>query len=72
MPLELVAYGIAGLEIGLIRWWLEEDNLRHTPDEMALMMCRLSMLGTGWALGLNVTPEMIPGLLFKEHGPSSV
>jgi hypothetical protein len=45
----------------LIRWWLEEDNLTHTPDEMALMMCRLSMLGTGWALGLNLTPEMIPG-----------
>jgi AcrR family transcriptional regulator len=63
LPLEAVASGIAGLEIGLIRWWLEEDKLTHTPDEMALMLCRLSMLGTGWALGLTLTPDMIPAAL---------
>lgn len=63
VPLEAVAYSIAGMEIGLIRWWLEENNLSHTPEEMALMMCRLSMLGTGWALGLHLTPDMVPTAL---------
>ncbi len=59
MPLDVVANGMAGLEIGLIRWWLEEDNLRRTPDEMALMLCQMSMLGAAWALGLKLTPDML-------------
>jgi hypothetical protein len=42
---------------------LEEDNLMHTPEEMALMMCRLSMLGIGWAVGLTLTPDMVPAVL---------
>ncbi|MHB8625370.1 MAG: TetR/AcrR family transcriptional regulator [Aggregatilineales bacterium] len=70
LPLEFVAHGLAGMEIGLIRWWLEEDDLTHTAEEMALMMCRLSMLGTGWAVGLNLTPEMVPAVLFNMLEPT--
>lgn len=63
LPLELVAQGLAGMEIGLIRWWLADDNLKHSPEEMALMMCQLSMLGVGWAIGVHFTPETVPAVL---------
>jgi len=69
LPLEVIAHGVAGLEIGLMRWWLDEDNLTRTPDEMALMMCQLSMFGTSWALGLNVRPEMLSPI--PTQNPSS-
>jgi AcrR family transcriptional regulator len=35
IPLDLFAYFWAGAEIGTMIWWLKQNNLSHTPEDMA-------------------------------------
>jgi len=50
IPVDLIAAFCAGAEIGVMKWWLEND-MRYTPQEMAQMQFLLSALGLKWALG---------------------
>ncbi len=49
VPVDLIAAFFAGAEVGVMKWWLEND-LRYTPQEMARMHFMLSVLGLKWAL----------------------
>ena len=50
VPLDLIAAFWAGAEVGVMKWWLEND-LKYTPKEMAKMQYLLSVQGLKWALG---------------------
>lgn len=50
VPVDLIASFCAGAEIGVMKWWLE-NNLNYTPEEMAKMQYMLSTQGLQWALG---------------------
>jgi AcrR family transcriptional regulator len=52
IPLDFIAAFVAGGEIGLVRWWLEND-MPYTPPQMARMMFDLSAFGVLWALRVN-------------------
>jgi AcrR family transcriptional regulator len=49
VPVDLIAAFWAGAEIGVMKWWLEND-LKYTPEEMAKMQYLLSVQGLAWAL----------------------
>lgn len=50
VPVDLIAAFCAGAEVGMTKWWLE-NNLSYTPQEMAKMQYMLSAQGLQWALG---------------------
>lgn len=50
MPLGLIAAACAGAEVGVMKWWLEND-MPYPPEEMARMQFLLWALGMRWALG---------------------
>lgn len=50
IPVDLIAAFCAGAEVGVMKWWLEND-MRYTPQQMAQMHFLLSALGLKWALG---------------------
>ncbi len=50
IPVDLIAAFCAGAEIGVMKWWLENE-MRYTPEEMAQMQFMLSSQGLRWALG---------------------
>jgi AcrR family transcriptional regulator len=50
VPVELIAAFCSGAQIGMMRWWLEND-LKYTPEQMARMQYMLSAQGLAWALG---------------------
>lgn len=52
VPLDLIANALAGAEIGLINWWLDND-MPYTPDEMTRFHYMLSAFGLLWALRLD-------------------
>jgi AcrR family transcriptional regulator len=56
IPLDLIASFFAGAEVGVMKWWLEND-MQHTPDEMARMQFFLSAFGLKWALGKEEAGE---------------
>jgi AcrR family transcriptional regulator len=55
VPLEFIAHYIAGAEVGVMRWWLN-NGMQYTPQEMAKMMDYLCDFGLLWALRINVQP----------------
>ncbi len=55
-PLEAVGHFLAGAEIGLISWWLENGK-KQSPEEMARMMLDMCAFGTYWALGVPASPQ---------------
>jgi len=59
LPLDFIAAFMAGAEIGVINWWLNQGG-EHTPEQMAQMMARMCLGGLGWALKLPVDPNDIP------------
>ena len=50
IPVDLIAAFCAGAEIGVMKWWLEND-MRYSAEEMAQMQFMLSSQGLRWALG---------------------
>ncbi len=50
IPLDLIAAFCAGAEVGVMKWWLEND-MPYTAEEMSRMQFFLSMFGLKWALG---------------------
>lgn len=56
IPVEIIAHIMAGAQIGVIRWWLENDQ-PHTPEAMGLMGRDLMVNGLAWALGLAEAPS---------------
>ena len=45
----IVAGFYAGAEIGVMKWWLD-NNMKYSPEDMARMQFFLSMFGLKWAL----------------------
>jgi AcrR family transcriptional regulator len=53
MPIEALAYYLAGAQIGLIKWWLMQE--KRVPAQQMAMMCERTMVnGLQWALGINL------------------
>lgn len=53
MPKELAAYFLAGAEIGVMTWWLHQNKMEFSPQDMARMANLLCMYGMNWACGLD-------------------
>jgi AcrR family transcriptional regulator len=53
VPLDLFAYFWAGAEIGTMIWWLKQNNLRHSPEEMARFGEILAFSDIRHLLGMN-------------------
>lgn len=52
IPPDMIAAAYAGMEIGIVNWWLAND-MPHDPAEMARMTFQLSTFGLAWALGVD-------------------
>jgi AcrR family transcriptional regulator len=57
LPSDLIAYYLAGAELGVIAWWLNQNDLTLSAPQMARMMYHLCLYGLNWALG---TAEPLP------------
>jgi AcrR family transcriptional regulator len=66
LPPDLIANFMAGAELGVMAWWLENGQ-QYSPKEMSRMVFQLSMLGGIWALGFD-TDQLID--LVKQLGRS--
>jgi AcrR family transcriptional regulator len=55
MPPELIGYALAGMQIGILHWWLEND-LPITPQTIAYYAQQLAVRGLPWALDLPEAP----------------
>ncbi len=53
VPMVVLAHYMAGTELSLIQWWLEND-MPHSPEDMARMTHRLLLHG---ALGVQTTED---------------
>ncbi len=51
IPLGLLGYMLAGLQLGTITWWVNQD-LQGNPDEINVMCERFVHHGLLWALGI--------------------
>jgi len=63
MPVEVIANFYAGSLLGLISWWLDNDE-PYTPEQMTLFSQRLFFLGLFDALGIDSskTGEVLQGI----------
>ncbi len=52
LPLPLVAHFMAGAQIGVMRWWLDNDQLLDA-DSVATMADKLMYNGLAWGVGLD-------------------
>lgn len=55
VPPEMLGHFIAGAEIGMISWWLENE-MPYPPEQMARIMYYLSAMGIWWGLGMEFPP----------------
>jgi AcrR family transcriptional regulator len=55
LPLDLIANYMAGAEIGLVNWWLEND-MPYPPEQISRMSYLLTAFGLLWALRIDVPP----------------
>ncbi|MBX3085828.1 MAG: TetR/AcrR family transcriptional regulator [Anaerolineae bacterium] len=53
VPAELAAYFMAGAEIGVMTWWLQQNKMQYTPAEMARMTNLMCIFGMNWGGGLD-------------------
>jgi len=53
VPADLAAYFMAGAEIGVMTWWLQQNNMQYTPAEMARMTNLMCIFGMNWGGGLD-------------------
>lgn len=51
LPLGLISAFLSGAQIGVTKWWVENDQMHYTPEEIAKMHFLLAALGFHWALG---------------------
>lgn len=58
VPLELLAYSMAGSLIGTIKWWLDND-MQPPPSEIAVLLESHTLFGLPWALGLSDAPGSV-------------
>ena len=56
VPIELFASFFSGALLSSVSWWLEED-MRHSPEEVANMFRKLFFRGARETLGLSTDPN---------------
>jgi AcrR family transcriptional regulator len=56
VPIQIVLEFIASAYVGMIQWWLEED-MPHSPQEMASLIVALYNMAPFQALGVLSNPE---------------
>jgi AcrR family transcriptional regulator len=54
IPLEIMAYAVAGAQIGVIKWWLEK-GMMHSPKRMAFYLEQFIKHGLFWGLNVSET-----------------
>ncbi len=54
VPAEMMSYAIAGAQISVMKWWLDND-MAYPPQKMAYMLEMLLKRGLFW--GMNLSPE---------------
>lgn len=52
VPKEMMGYVMAGAEIGVIKWWLD-NGMQESPQEIAFMFEQLMKRGLTWGLNLS-------------------
>ncbi len=52
IPYDFLAYMMAGAELGVIKWWLDNDQ-SYEPHQVALMLQSALRSGLIWSLGLD-------------------
>ncbi|MCB9460463.1 MAG: TetR/AcrR family transcriptional regulator [Anaerolineaceae bacterium] len=52
VPLQLQAYIMSGQLIATVKWWLDND-LKHTPEQMATMLKNIMSHGLSWSMELD-------------------
>lgn len=50
IPMEMIAAFLAGAQVGVTKWWIEND-MQYSPEEVAKMHFFLALFGMRWALG---------------------
>jgi AcrR family transcriptional regulator len=69
VPSDFISSFIAGAEIGVVNWWLKHNQMRYSPEQISQMMNHVSLLGTGWALKLDIQPPAgEPDFSEYDHG----
>jgi AcrR family transcriptional regulator len=61
-PIELIAHHIASAQIGLVNWWIE-NNQPYSPEYMAQISIWLSLAGSARGFGLedlSIAPPTMP------------
>ena len=56
VPVEMMAAFLAGAQVGVTKWWLEND-MKYSPQEVARMHFFLALFGMRWALGKDEKAE---------------
>lgn len=54
VPIEMMSYAMAGAQIGVIKWWLD-NGMRESPQKVGFMFEQLLKRGLAW--GLRLTDE---------------
>ena len=52
IPVEMMSYAMAGAQIGVIKWWLDND-MRESPQKISFMLEQLMKRGLVWGLNLD-------------------
>ncbi|MEO1645424.1 MAG: TetR-like C-terminal domain-containing protein, partial [Chloroflexota bacterium] len=52
LPHNMMAYAVAGAQIGVIKWWLD-NGMEQSPKEVAFMLEQLLKKGLIWGLGAD-------------------
>lgn len=52
IPIDMMSYAIAGAQIGVIKWWLD-NNMRESPKRVSFMFEQLMKRGLAWGLNLD-------------------
>ena len=52
VPLDMMSYALAGAQIGVIKWWLD-NGMRESPQKVAFMLEQLMKHGISWGLNLS-------------------
>ena len=61
-PLEIIAYHMASAQVGLVNWWIENDQ-PYSPEYMAQISIWLSLAGSARGFGLedlSMAPPTMP------------
>lgn len=53
VPLDLLGYVVAGIQISTIVWWLKHDQMRTPPLTMSQWMELVCIYGLNWGLSLD-------------------